>query len=116
MPGGTLPLIGNNALCQSLYASITPPATVTTDTSATSTYTIKGLAVGDIVFVGPQAAFPTSLEIGTAWVSAAETLSVQWINYTGSSSSGTPVALTCTVLVIRPSSSYAGVTNYPTNV
>lgn len=116
MPGGTLPLIGNNALCQSLYASITPPATVTTDTSATSTYTIKGLVIGDFVFVGPQAAFPTSLEIGTCWVSAADTLSIQWINYTGSSSSSTPVALVCAVLVIRPSNVYAGVINYPTNV
>jgi hypothetical protein len=116
MPGSTLPLIGNNALCQSLYASLTPAATVTTDASITSTYTIHGLVVGDAVEIYPQAAGQALLTIGSVWVSAADTLSVQWVNSTGTSSSGTPAALGCILVVIRCSNIYAGYANYPTNV
>jgi hypothetical protein len=116
MSGGTLPLIGNNALCQSLYASLTPAATVTTDSSTTSTYTIHGLVVGDAVDIFPQAAVTTYLTIGAVWVSAADTLSIQWVNSTGSSSTSTPTAISCIVLVIRCSNIYAGYANYPQNV
>ena len=116
MSGGTLPLIGNNALCQSLYASLTPAATVTTDSSTTSTYTIHGLQVGDAVDIFPQGAGQALLTIGSVWVSAADTLSVQWVNSTGSSSSGTPAAIGCIIVVIRCSNIYAGYANYPTNV
>lgn len=116
MPGGTLPLIGNNYFCQSLVANLIPAATVTTDASITSTYTIKGLAVGDAVDLFPQAAVTTYLTIGAAWASAADTLSVQWVNSTGSSSTGSPTSIQFIVIVIRPSTAYAGVANYPTNV
>lgn len=116
MSGGTLPLIGNNALCQSLYASITPAATVTTNSSTTSTYTIHGLQVGDAVDVFPQGAVTTYLTIGAVWVSAADVLSIQWVNSTSGSSSGTPAAISCILVVIRCSNIYAGYANYPTNV
>jgi hypothetical protein len=38
------------------------------------------------------------------------------VNSTGSSSSGTPAALPCVLVVIRCSNIYAGYANYPTNV
>ena len=113
MPGGSSPLLGNNAMGQTIYASLTPAATVTTDESITSTYTIHALKPGDLVEIFPQAALTTYLTIGAVWVSANDTLSVQWINSTGSSSSSTPAAITCALLVIRPELEYAGVTGYP---
>lgn len=113
MPGGSSPLLGNNAMGQTIYASLTPAATVTTDESITSTYTIHALKPGDLVQIFPQAAIQAYLTIGAVWVSANDTLSVQWVNSTGSSSSGSPTAITCAILVIRPELEYAGVTGYP---
>ena len=116
MSGGTLAAIGNNSLIQSFYASLTPAATVTTNSSTTSTYTIHGLIIGDAVDLFPQGALTTYLTLGAVWVSASDTLSVQWINSTSGSSSGTPAAISFVGVVIRCSNIYAGYANYPTNV
>ena len=113
MSGGTLPMLGNNYFGQTLYASLTPAASISTDASSTSTYTIKGLAIGDLVDIFPQAAGQALLTIGSVWCATADTLSVQWVNSTGSTSSSSPTALTCAVLVIRCSSSYTGVSSFP---
>lgn len=108
MPGGSYVGLGNMVLGsgQSLYASLLPPATVTTNSSTTSTYTINGLAVNDMIDLYPQATLATSttyLTVGSVWVSAANTLSVQWVNSTSASSSGTPSAIVFILLVNRSS-------------
>jgi hypothetical protein len=116
MPGGSSPLLGNNAFGQTIYQSITPAASVTAATSTTSTYTIKGVKAGQLVFVEPQAAIQALLSIGSCWVSANDTLSIQWINASASNSSASPTALTCAILVIQPELIWAGVTSYPSGV
>ena len=113
MPGGSSPVLGNVAMCQAIYASITPAASVLTDVSVTSTYTILGLFVGDMIDLYPQAAVTTLLTIGAVWVSALNTLSVQWINSTGSTSTSSPTAITFAVLVNRSQLSPYGVSNWP---
>ena len=114
MPGGTLPLIGNNALCQRVYASVTPAASISGAASSTSTYTIKGLVVGDATILCPQGALTNPLSADAVWVSAPDTLSISWTNASSSTSSSSPAATACVIIVIRPSNIYAGVTNYPT--
>lgn len=116
MPGGTLPLIGNNAYCQTLVATITPPASVSGGSASTTTQTIKGLKVGDVTGIYPQVAIPFNLSPDSIWVSAADTLSISWSNASSSTSSSSPTAVQCIVLVIGPANAYAGVANYPTNV
>ena len=116
MPGGTLPLIGNNAYCQTLVATITPPASVAGGAAATATQTIRGLRVGDVVGIYPQVAIPFNMSPDSVWVSANDVLSISWSNASSSTSSSTPTAVQCIVLVISPSNAYAGVANYPTNV
>jgi len=102
MPGGSTPELGNTSFSQVILASITPAATVTTNTSTTSTYTIQGLQLGQLVVLAPQSAVQALLTIGGVWVSAANTLSVQWINSTSSSSSGSPTAINCVLYVVQP--------------
>lgn len=114
MPGGTLPALGNLQMVQAIQASITPAATVLTVASTTSTYTIPGLVVGDAIHLNPQAALPATLAIGGVWVSAADTLSIQWTNPSAGSSTGSPTAITCVVLVLRPSNVASGISSYPT--
>jgi hypothetical protein len=116
MPGGTLPLIGNNAFCQSLVATITPAASVSSGTATTSTYTIKGLVVGDAILFCPQAPLTANLSADAFWVSAADTLSISWSNASSGTSSSSPTAVQSIIVVIRPSLSYAGVASYPTSV
>ena len=116
MPGGTSPPLGNVAMSQAIYASLAPASAVTGGTSSTSTYTILGLVVGDMIDLYPQAALPNFLAIGAVWVSALNTLSVSWTNPGSSTSPTTPAAQTFAVLVNRSQLSSYGVTNWPTVV
>jgi hypothetical protein len=113
MPGGTTLAYGNLAMMQAIYSSIAPAASVSGGSSSTSTYTILGLFIGDLIDIYPQAAIQTDLSIGAIWVSALNTLSVQWINSTSSTSSATPAALTCGLIVNRSNLSPYGVANWP---
>jgi hypothetical protein len=113
MPGGSFSLIGNCLFQQALYASIKPAASVTNASSTTSTYTIKGLLPGDLIDLYPQAALTTTLSIGAIWVSAADTLSIQWINSTSGTSTGSPTAINFAICVVRPEAIAGGVTTYP---
>ena len=106
MPGGSYSPQGNVLFQSAIFASLTPPATVTTNSSSTSTYTINGLAVNDMIDLYPQVTLATSttyLTIGSVWVSAANTLSVQWVNSTSSSSSSSPSAINFQIIVNRSS-------------
>lgn len=116
MPGGSQIAPGNVAANFILYASIKPPATVVTNSSSVSTYTINGLLQGDCIDLYPQANLATSttyLTIGGAWVSASNTLSIQWVNSTSASSSGSPTAVDFVVQVSRPDLLPYGYKNYP---
>lgn len=116
MPGGTLPQLGNVAMGQVLTATLTPAASVTNASSSTSTYTVNGIVVGDCIDLYPQAALTTTLTIGSVWVSASNTLSVQWVNSTSGSSTASPTAIVFAIQVTRPSNVYSGVASYPTAV
>jgi hypothetical protein len=116
MPGGSFSLIGNNLFQQTLYASIKPATSVSTDSSTTSTYTIQGLLPGDLIDLYPQSSLATSttyLTVGAVWVSAPNTLSIQWVNSTSATSSSTPTAVNTAIGVCRPEAIAGGVTTYP---
>mgnify|MGYP003338606127 FL=1 len=66
-------------------AVLSVTATAQTATKATVTkvdYTVQGLAVGDFVSVQPTKAVGTGVSLGSSYVSAANTLSVEYINAT----------------------------------
>lgn len=102
MPGGSTPELGNTAFSQVILALITPAASVTAATSTTSTYTINGLTLGQLIVIAPQSAVQALLDIGAAWVSAANTLSIQWVNASASNSSASPTAIYCVLYVVQP--------------
>ena len=119
MPGGNYIGHGNVAFMTALYASLTPPASVSTNSSTVSTYTIYGLVVNDLIDLYSQANLATSttyLTVGSIWVSAANTLSVQWVNSTSATSASGPTAISFIVLVNRCSlGPYPlGSSNWPT--
>jgi hypothetical protein len=101
MPAGSNNPQGNVLFVTAIYQSITPAASVGNATYTTSTYTINGLVVNDIIDLYPQSALTTTLSIGSVWVGSANTLSVQWINSTAGSSSGSPAAISFIILVNR---------------
>jgi hypothetical protein len=104
MPGQDHHPRGNILNMNALYVSLLPPATVTTNSSVTSTYTINGLLVNDMIDLYPTVSLAPSttyLTIGGVWVSAVNTLSVQWVNSTSASSSGSPTAIVCQLLINR---------------
>jgi hypothetical protein len=116
MPGGTNNCLGNMQMAQSMYASLTPAASVTSNTSTTSTYTIIGLITNDMIDLYPQSALTTLLAIGSVWVSAANTLSVQWINASGSNSTASPTAINFEIIVNRSTLSPYALTLWPTAI
>jgi hypothetical protein len=110
MPGGTQPTLGNVQFSQVVFASITPASSVTAATSTTSTYTINGLLSNDMIDFYPQSAVQALLSIGGVWVSASNTLSIQWVNASASNSSASPTAINFLFLVNR-----ANISPYPLN-
>ena len=67
-----------------VYPSLTP-ASVSASTTAVQTFNIPGLQLNDSVSVSTQGAQTTGVSIVNAWVSAANTLSVQFNNATTAS-------------------------------
>src|SRR5271168_5317296 len=101
MPGSSTLSRGNILMVLALQVTLTPAASVGAGLSVTSTYTIPNLAVGDMVDIYPQAAITAPLSFGAIWVSAANTLSVQWTNASAATSSASPTAVLCELLVNR---------------
>lgn len=96
-------------------AVLSVPVTAQTATKSTVTkvdYTVSGLAVGDFVSVAATKAVGTGVSLGGAYVSAANTLSVEYINATASDV--TTAADTYLVFVARsyPVQTEFGVTKF----
>jgi hypothetical protein len=101
MPSASLQT-GNGRFDTAIQFNITPPVSLAAGATVTSTYTIPGLAIGDIVTECFQSAQPVATTTLSIWVSAANTLSVQWFNSTLAASSASPVAITTLFEVFRP--------------
>jgi hypothetical protein len=101
MPSATL-ATGNGRFDTCIQVPITPPISLAAGATVTSTYTIQGLQVGDVVTECFQAAQPVSTVTLSIWVSANNTLSVQWYNGTAGASSGSPIPIVALFEVFRP--------------
>lgn len=116
MPSNTLSR-GNLLISTGIGVSVTPAASVTGAGSTTSTYTIVGLNAGDLIDVYPQAAITAPLSFGAIWASAANTLSIQWVNASASTSSASPSAVNCILAVSRVENySQSGFSGLPSSV
>jgi hypothetical protein len=87
-------------ISNSFVMGVTFTATTVATSGASKTVTVAGLKVGDAVTVTLPAAQTTGVAVANAYVSAENTLIVQFINATGSSASA--AAGTYTVVVDRP--------------
>ena len=103
MPGASDISRGNLALDTALLVTITPAASVTTGASVTSTYSVIGIQPLDLIGFNPQGVITAPLSIGAVWVSAVNTLSVQWTNASAATSSASPAAVLCLLNVTRAS-------------
>lgn len=63
------------------YTKTIDPASVAADTVASEDFTVSGLATGDVVVVNPGI---NTIGVAGAYVSAADTLTVIFVNPTGS--------------------------------
>jgi hypothetical protein len=97
MPGQSDIAVGNAQLLMLLQAALTP-SIVNTITAPEQTFTVRGLLVGDIVFVNKPSA-QAGLGIAGARVTAADTLGITFVNPTAGNI--TPTAETYIILVIR---------------
>jgi len=97
---------------QAVLSGAVTAQTATKSTVTKVDYTVSGLAVGDFVSVSATKAVGTGVSIGGAYVSAANTLSVEYINATASDV--TTAADTYLVLVARsyPVQTDFGVTKF----
>lgn len=105
MPGPSDRPMGNAALIMCLQESLTPP-NVNANMTAVQTYTINGLLLNDVIDLN-QLSHVVGLSVGNVWVSAANTLSVQFVNSTGSPINSTP-AQSYVLTVIRGNPTLSG--------
>ena len=64
--------------------SVDPPAMAGKNVSVVGTYTITGLTTSHKIVVMPQSALPDNFNIGGAWASASNTLSINFQSYAAS--------------------------------
>lgn len=98
--------IPGNAGSISVVSVSWTPSSVSTITAPAQTVTVPGVLVGDFVYVTPPGQ-TSGVTIGSAYVSAANTVSVQFVNPTAGSL--TPTAGVHKFMVIRPDQSIAKV-------
>lgn len=109
---GTTISRGNVLYEQIIQATITPTS-VGTLASSTQTFTVPGLTTNMYVQTGgPQAAQTAGIIVVNSWVSAANTLSIQFYNPTAGSL--TPVAGTYVIDVAQVESPTINNTTFPT--
>lgn len=102
---GATTLGGNVGSISVITQSITP-AEVATIVAPAQTFTVPGLKTTDAVFVNPPAQ-TAGVAITNAYVSAADTLSIQFVNPTAGAL--TPAAGTHIITVIRKDAALAKV-------
>ena len=88
MPGPSDRAMGNVALEMTLQQSLTPP-NVPANSTVLQTYTLNGVQVNDVIEYNQQS-HVAGLLVGNMWVSAANTISVQYTNVTVAAINGTP--------------------------
>jgi len=98
--------IPGNAGSISVVSVSWTPTIVATITAPAQTVTVPGVLVGDAVFVTPPAQ-TAGVTIGSAYVSAANTVSVQFVNPTAGGV--TPAAGVHKFMIMRPDQSIAKV-------
>lgn len=115
MPGPTRYAQGNAIMEMVIQATLTPTASIAANTSVLATYTIQGLVVGDFVECNQQN-HVAGICVGNMWVSASNVLSVQWVNTTTSTSSGSPSPTLFLLCVTRHENIAFGIAQYPTGI
>lgn len=98
MPGTMLSR--GNVLYESLIGISFTPASVNATSSSTQTITVPGAQVSDYCEVSAPTTQTAGIFVVNAWVSAANTVSVQFYNVTGGSL--TPAAGIYVVNMLRP--------------
>jgi hypothetical protein len=83
-----------------VYTPVLSPAAVAANSSAVQTFTVNGLTTADIVTVNPVAALPAGLVVASCWVSAADTLAINFGNLTAGSLTPT-ASSTYRILAVR---------------
>ena len=89
MPMSTTLARGNVGFEAVLQVSITPPATMSANSTQEVAYTIPGVVVGDFLEIN-KPSHTAGLSIGNIRASAANTISIQWVNSTTSTITNTP--------------------------
>ena len=89
MPSSTTIARGNVQLEAILQISVTPPATMSANSTQETTYTVPGIMVGDFIEIN-KPSHTAGLSIGNIRSSAANQIGIQWINSTTSTITSPP--------------------------
>ena len=79
MPMSSTLARGNVGFEAVLQVPLTPPATMTGNSTSELTYTIPGVVVGDFLEIN-KPSHTTGLSIGNIRASAANQIAIQWVN------------------------------------
>ena len=89
-----------------------PSATAAKNTVTEATVTVSGVAVGDWVSVNPTKSPGTGVAIGSAYVSAANTITIEYVNATGTDQSVASDTYLINVIRSYPVQTDFGVTKF----
>ena len=89
MPMSTTIARGNVGFEAVLQVSVTPPATMSANSTSELTYTVPGILVGDFLEIN-KPSHTAGLSIGNIRASAVNQIAIQWVNSTTGSIVNTP--------------------------
>ena len=89
MPMSTTLARGNVGFEAVLQVSITPPSSLSANTTVEQAYTVPGVVVGDFLEINKPSQ-TVGLSIGNIRASAANQIAIQWVNSTTSTITNTP--------------------------
>ena len=89
MPMSTTIARGNVGFEAILQVPITPPASLSANSTSEVTYTLQGIALGDFLEIN-KPSHTAGLSIGNIRASAANQIAIQWVNSTTSTISNAP--------------------------
>ena len=89
MPMSTTISRGNVGFEAILQVPITPPASLSANSTSEVTYTLQGIALGDFLEIN-KPSHTAGLSIGNIRASAANQIAIQWVNSTTSTITSPP--------------------------
>jgi hypothetical protein len=114
MPGGTRAQLGNELFSQTLFLTVTPPATITTAVITQQTINVPGVLPGDLLSWAMQTFVNPLIQMDNLYCVTPGVMTINWTS-AGATISGA-LAQSFLLEITRPENASLGLSALPTSL